>query len=109
MTQADFIQAIETRCQELKGLSTGPCPGCSDCADSLGFDSVEEFDLAYEIGKVESETHFSWAACGICGSSLGGDREPWHYVNDSNEVCHEQGACVDCMLFLANGDLPTED
>lgn len=65
----------------------------------------EAFDADIGNGTVSSEAQFSWSECDICGSRLGGDREPWHYVH-GGRVHHADGACVDCMLYLANGDVP---
>jgi hypothetical protein len=68
---------------------------------------MEEFEVAWSSGEVYSEPGFSWSPCGICGSGLGGDREPWHAINEG-EILHFDDACVDCVLYLAYGDLPEE-
>jgi hypothetical protein len=69
---------------------------------------VAEFNEAYENGEVCEEGSFSWSSCGICGSSLGGDRYPWHWIDENGEIVHESDACVDCVVFLANGDEPED-
>ena len=53
-----------------------------------------------------AEPSFSPCGCEICGSSLGGNFEPWHGVGDNGEIVHGDQACVDCTFYLANGDLP---
>lgn len=60
--------------------------------------------------EVESEPSFSWSSCGICGSHLGGDREVWHAVFEDasmgDDILHFNDACVDCVIYIANGDEP---
>jgi len=67
---------------------------------------MEEFEEQWSSGRVFSEGSFSWAGCGICGSRLGGTVEPWHGVDSNGEIMHFDDACVDCVCYLANGDLP---
>ena len=62
-------------------VSFGPCPGCAECAELHGFADLAAFDAAYEAGKVSDEGSFSWRSCGICNTSLGGDRHVWHGVH----------------------------
>lgn len=69
--------------------------------------SRSAFDEDWCNGDAPSESHFSWWPCDICGSRLGGDREVWHYVADG-KLRHGAGACVDCIVYLANGDEPVE-
>ena len=71
------------------------------------------FDEAWSSGRVDSEPSFSHGSCGICGSHLGGDREVWHaIIPDENgsvigrEILHSDDACIDCVVYLANGDEP---
>lgn len=54
------------------------------------------------------ETEFSWSACDACGSTLGGDRTPAHGLDTNGAVLHMH-VCVDCVEYLANGDLPEDD
>lgn len=69
--------------------------------------SREAFKDDCSNGCCEGEAYFSRSECDICGSKLGGDREVWHYVADG-AVQHGDGACVDCVMYLANGDVPAE-
>ena len=68
--------------------SSGLCPGCEECEDA------------------SDEGSFSWSGCGICNSTLGGDRYVWHYLDEDGEVQHERDACFDCVMYMSNGDDP---
>jgi hypothetical protein len=69
----------------------------------------EGFQVGWESGCFPDEPSFSWASCGICGSTLGGDREVWHGIDDlTGTLYHFGNACVDCIIYLANGDEPEE-
>jgi hypothetical protein len=69
----------------------------------------ELFDVDYSSGVVESESGFSWKDCGICGSTLGGNREAWHARDaETKALCHFDDACTDCGVYLTNGDEPEE-
>jgi len=89
-------------CPECSGTGTGDCPDCNNgsvCVCS-GCENYSE-DIGDEGG-------FSWSQCGICGSSLGGNRYVWHWVDEDGEIMHEDDGCVDCLLYLSNGDEPGE-
>ena len=101
-----FMDRVERNLEGLTAVSTGPCPGCEECADRFGFDTVEEFDGVLEAGGVPSEGSFSSRGCGICDSTLGGNLEVWHGVDSDGKIMHFNDACVDCVVFLANGELP---
>jgi Fe-S-cluster-containing dehydrogenase component len=88
--QADYAARVERNTEGMQALSTGICPGCTTCMDTYGYD----------------EPAFSWQGCDICGSSLGGDMEPYHYLDDDGEIQHGDNACTDCIMFLAYGDTP---
>lgn len=68
------------------------------------------FDEDVRNGDACADPFFSWEGCDICGSSLGGDFEPWHAVKVGKSVAeglfHGSHACVDCIIYLANGDEP---
>ena len=56
--------------------------------------------------QLAGEPSFSWSQCEGCGSRLGGDRHPAHAtVGLNHEVVHLD-VCVDCVMYLANGDEP---
>jgi hypothetical protein len=69
----------------------------------------ELFDEAWATGDAFSEPSFSSGSCGICNSHLGGNREVWHGIDANGEIMHFQDACTDCVMYLANGDLPEQE
>ena len=102
-----YINAVESNLEGLTAVSSGICPGCETCREEYAADAtMEEFEELWQSGEVNSEPSFSWQGCDICGSSLGGDVEPWHAVDENNEIVHGDRCCVDCVLYLANGDIP---
>lgn len=113
----NYEQRVARGLEGLEAVSTGPCPGCKTCADARGM-TLRKFNAAYEAGDIPAEAHFSWHACGICGSTLGGDREEWHAISaedmrkpagKARRILHFDDACVDCIMYLANGDLPSAE
>jgi len=100
-----FAIAVESGLTGLKAVSTGTCPGCEICRADLGFDTVAKLEAAYEAGKVVDEPFFSQSPCECCGSRLGGDREAAHGIESDGSIAHFH-VCVDCALYLANGDEP---
>lgn len=114
-----YTDAVERGLEGLQAVSTGPCPGCETCAENYGFETDEQgmaaFRKAWQSGDVESVASFSWSGCDICGTSLGVDTECWHAIAGKpgddlkgREILHFQSACVDCVMYLANGDEPEE-
>ena len=108
-----FIAAVESGCEGLTAVSTGLWPGCETCREAYAPDaSPEGFEQLWQSGEVFAEPSFSPCGCEICGSLLGGNFEPWHAIAlDANGeptrlIVHGDRACVDCLLYLANGDLP---
>ena len=114
-----YTDSVERSLKGLKAVSTGPCPGCAECASAYGFRDYEDddgnviltaqqrFDEAYESGSICTEGSFSWGSCDICGSTFGGDREEWHALMDG-KLQHFDNACTDCVVYLANGDEPED-
>jgi hypothetical protein len=105
-----YTDRVAKNLEGIEFVSTGISPGCPECAKDLGFKSVRALRRAYEQGGVADEPYFSRHPCDICGNRLGGDRESWHGVIDGR-VTHfggSGGACVDCIVYLANGDEPEE-
>ena len=106
-----FVEAFERGTSGKRGVSTGECPGCVRCAEQHDM-SLAEHERAWRAGEVDSEGSFSWRPCGICGTTLGGNRHVWHWIRGGDEsgkggeIEHEDDMCTDCMLFSANGDEP---
>lgn len=82
-----YTDAVKRNLKGLEAVSVGNCPGCDAC------------------NGADEEPSFSWASCGICNSHLGGNRESWHAILDG-KIVHWDDACVDCVLYIANGDEP---
>ncbi|MCH8969536.1 MAG: hypothetical protein IIA66_10520 [Planctomycetes bacterium] len=102
-----FIAGVASGCEGLAFVSTGICPGCETCREEYAPDATPDgFEQLWQSGEVFAEPSFSPCGCEICGSTLGGNFEPWHAVDDNGEIIHGDRACVDCLLYLANGDLP---
>ena len=55
----------------------------------------------------DCEPSFSWYQCQLCDSGLGGDRHDAALIapgTDAEPI--ELSVCLDCLCYLANGDLP---
>ena len=100
----EYLLAVERGLMGLEAVSTGVCPGCEVCAEEHDV-SLDELRCRYENGEIVSEPHFSNRGCDICGTMLGGDREVWHAIK-GDELIHGSNCCVDCVCYLANGDVP---
>ena len=105
--QQAYCDRVGASLEGLEAVSTGICPGCYKCADNFCMEQ-EEFEEAWASGDICEEASFSNYPCGICGCNLGGDRSAWHFILDG-EIHHEDDACTDCVLFLANGDVPDDE
>ena len=79
---------------------------CTDDNETTLEDAL--FLLWFRHCEPEDEGSFSWSQCDACGSSLGGDRYAAHgFLKGTREIIHLD-VCVDCLLYLANGDEPEE-
>ena len=102
-----FVARINRNTKGLKAVSTGCCPDCETCRDEYAHDStMAEYNALLESGRLIQDPFFSWQGCDLCGSTLGGNFEPWHAIDKNGDVMHGDRACVDCICYLANGDLP---
>lgn len=101
-SDSDFIRRFKAGTDGLEAFSVGACPGCDEC----GLADVGEYDDDPDRCQVADEPHFSWSPCEICGQHLGGNRHPGHFI-ESGQVQHLD-CCTDCLLFAANGTLPSE-
>lgn len=106
MSERDYRAAMDRNLDGLTAVSTGVCPGCVECMDTHEYTDKEVFEEAWSSGDVHEDPHFSWRGCEVCGSSLGGSFEVWHGIDAKGEILHGSRACVNCVVFLANGDLP---
>lgn len=102
MSVQEFKAAVAHYLKGLDAVSPGPCPGCEDCG-LVDVDTMD--DPRYEEA---GEGGFSWQQCDSCGSTLGGDRSPAHCYNPDTKTILHLDVCVDCVMYLANGDVPEE-
>ena len=105
--QREYVAAVEAGCEGLDFISPGVCPGCDVCRSDYGFDTLADLAAAWEKGEIAEDPHFSWRPCECCGSALGGDRYDAHGVDSEGEIVHFS-ICVDCLCYLANGDIPEQ-
>ena len=107
---SEYTDAVERGLEGMEAVSFGPihdAEACSECAE-----------FSEDVGD---EGGFSWSACGICGSRLGGTRYVWHWRDPDSEtrgkdghlyrsggIHHENDGCTDCLLYLSNGDEPED-
>ena len=83
-------------------ISTGPAPGCEDCG-LADLDDADDDPMRFEsVGM----PFFSWSRCDSCGTTLGGDREYAHALNEHGELVHFQ-VCTTCVHRINYGDEPT--
>lgn len=85
---------------------TDACDDCNGKGSTCACSECSDFDP--EVGD---EGHFSWRDCDACGSGLGGDRHAAHGLialkprARRTHLIHLD-VCTDCLVFVANGDLP---
>lgn len=109
-----YATAVAAGLDGMRGVSSGECPGCERCAEFHDM-TAEEHDEAWHTGKLGGdEGSFSWCQCGVCGTTLGGDRYVWHWINGGDEygkggeIVHEDDMCTDCVYYLACGTEPEQ-
>jgi hypothetical protein len=74
--------------------------------DVLGFRILLEWGPEPESARESAdEGSFAWSDCDTCGSSLGGDRYPSHWIDDKGRIRHME-SCGDCLGYIANGEVP---
>ena len=107
-TTANYIESFERRTRGLEAISCGLCASCSDCQSAF---DVGEKKLQAMIDKgLSDEGGFSRAGCDCCGSSLGQNLYAAHALIDldGRKVLIHLEVCSDCVMFVANGDLPKQ-
>lgn len=86
------------------GLKSDETP--EDSAEVHGWIIDLEWDpSAEDASEYAEDGGFSWSDCEICGSTLGGDRFPWHAIGSDGRILHGT-CCADCTVYLANGEEP---
>lgn len=125
---SEFTDAVERELEGLTFVSPGSIAGCDGCWDEF---TDQDDDNVRELAE---EPSFSWTECDGCGSRLGGDRHPAHgviepedkpqritarmnngatradaqYAESERDTLLHLEICVDCLMYLANGDEPEE-
>lgn len=100
-----FVVAFEKNTKGLHAISSGFSAHCEDCRDSHDICCEHRAKFAMESNEIVDEPSFSWRSCETCGSRLAGDRQAGHALDSNDDLVH-LNMCTDCILYVANGDLP---
>lgn len=106
-TGRSYLVEFDRRTKGLKYLSSGICAACCDCQSNYGYDSPGELERAIVDGLCD-EGGISRAGCDCCGNSLQQKLYDGHAFIELNgkEVLTHLDLCEDCVMFIANGDMP---
>jgi hypothetical protein len=118
--QQKYVESVEHYLKGLTFVSPGLCPSCSECLSSFNYRNYrdeegdgneirtaeEQFAEDIENGEVDDEGGFSSSQCDSCGSTMAGDRYAAHGVGTNGKILHLD-VCADCLVYLANGDIPS--
>jgi len=102
-----FMAAFSNGIKDIHVVSAGFSWNCPECLNNYDICCEHKGEHMYQKGEIVDEGSFSHNACDICGSKLGGNRFSAHGVLDTDhkEIVHLE-VCVDCIMYMANGDLP---
>jgi hypothetical protein len=106
--QRSWMVEFERRTKGLEAISCGLCSQCSDCQST--FDE-SEIGLERLIDKgLCDEGGFSRSGCDTCGNCLGQNLYAGHALIqlDGKQVLTHLEICQDCLMYIANGQLPGE-
>lgn len=92
-----FPSAVERNLQGLRGLVHGLAHQCPECPEATG-----DPDTDSELATIT----FARGCCDSCGSGLAGSRHTMHAWDDHGGMYHLE-VCTDCLMYHANGELPT--
>jgi hypothetical protein len=101
-----YVAAFELHTKGMKHLSSGICSTCCYCQSTYGMDAGE-LERAIDNG-LSDEGGFSRAGCDCCGSLTGQNLYDGHcWIElDGKERLEHVDMCEDCLIYIANGDLP---
>lgn len=104
----EFKERFKRRTEGLEAISCGLCSKCSDCQST--FDASElELERLIDRGLCD-EGGISRSGCNTCGDcqqQLLYAGHAWMQL-DGKEVLTHLEICQDCMLYIANGQLPED-
>lgn len=73
-----------------------PCGGACEVGEEPLDEYLARFRALWETGKTEGgDLEFATSDCDLCGSSLGGTRYVFHYVDETDTIVHAY-CCTDC-------------
>ena len=106
----DYLQAFKRYTKGIRGgIATGSWWDCPRCPDKLKDEPDEEYS------ERTNEPSFGHLPCDTCGTHLGGYRSVAHGWPEDKPIqecsagdVYHLSICVDCRMFIANGELPTE-
>ena len=103
MTAAEFTTRVDAHFANLR-VAPGPSFGCREC----GLEDVLSHDAdAQARYDAACDSFFTWSRCPACGG-LAGDRHAVHFWSDDGTIDGHEDVCSDCLLYIANGDVPDE-
>jgi predicted metal-binding protein len=105
MTAETFVANVTRYLDGLEPVFAGAACGCEACG--LGDlahpdDDQSRFEAAETLGM-------SWYRCEVCGGDPGERHAAhgWLKTDEGEELVHLT-VCTDCLVFVANGDLPDD-
>lgn len=103
-----YLAAVEATTEGLTAISTGLSADCAECYWNFnpGGLGPKSWVAGVESGHVCADGSFSRWSCDVCGTTVAGTKEPGHAIHEFGFLTHLDAICRDCVLFLANGDLP---
>ena len=105
----EFKERFKRHTKGLEAISCGLCSKCSDCQSTF---DVGETQLEWIIQNgLCDDGGISRSGCDTCGNSLyqllyAG--HAWMQLDGKQVLTHLE-ICQDCMLYIANGQLPRDN
>ncbi len=78
--------------------------------EAVAASTPDGWDVVLDGAGADFTSYFTWEPCELCRSALGGDRHPAAFIKAATkEEPIELEVCTDCLMFIANGDLPHDE
>lgn len=100
-----YVERVEHHCKGLSFVSESVSPQCPFCRGMWGLTEAEMTALE-ESDNLIDEGGPSRADCDTCGFSVYGNRFCAHGFDEAGDM-HHLVMCEDCVVYFANGDIPT--